>query len=428
MTRMIVLLGIAGLAVTAILVPDPGTTSPGLPASAEAPPVAVCPVEEGSGRSTAISVVSRVNGPGRFTVFAGGTELGSAVFTTGAAGSFVVPVVDVAAVGVVAGLVELPSASSAAGAVVLGEQSFSADICPRIPFRRTLLAGGSTLSGHKFVVQLMNPYAGEAIVDIVAFSDSGLESTDRLEGIAVPARSSILLEMDDLLPGREFLSLIISTGRGSVIAFGRMEVERDSAIWSAVPGSTDWFLPLPQSDVRRQVVISTDSAAEISYQIDLYGPEGLITAFEAGVIPGRGSVSFDIDAVEPEASGLRVIATAPIAAFLKVEGETGIGITSGAARVAIRWFLPGALVVSEIQGEIVLMNPGTEDASVVVAERRALSTAWDVLLPADSVMSFSLAGAANGIVIDSDYPIVVLWVSERGDSIALSAGVPMSDE
>ena len=428
MTRVIVSLGILGLAAAAILIPEPTLSQPGLPASAETPSVAVCPVEEGSGRSTTISVVSRVNGPGRFTAFAGGSELGSVDFVTGAAGSSTVPVVDVAAVGVAAGLVEFPSAASAAGAVVLGTQSFSADVCPSIPFRQTLLAGGSTLSGQQFDVQLMNPYAGEAIVDMAAFSDSGMESSDRLEGIVVPARSSIVLNMDNILPGREFLSLIISTARGSVIAFGRMELEPDSATWSAVPGAQDWFVPLPQAAGLRQVVISTDSAAEVTYQIDLYGPEGLIPAFKEGVIPGRGSVSFDVDAVAPEASGIRVIATAPIATFIKVESETGLGITSGMTAVATRWFLPGALVAPESQGEIVLMNPGTEDAAVVVAERRASSTAWKALLPADSAISFALLGAANGIAVDSDSPIVVLWVSARGDSIALSAGMPISDE
>ena len=428
MTRVILSLGIVGLAVAAILTPEPTTAQPGLPASAETPAVAVCPIEEGSGRSTTISVVSRVNGPGRFTAFAGGSELGSSEFVTGAAGSFAVPVVDVAAVGVAAGLVEFPSEASAAGAVVLGTQSFSADVCPSVPFRQTLLAAGSTLSGQQFDVQLMNPYAGEVIVDMAAFSDSGMESTDRLEGIVVPPRSSIVLDMDDLLPGREFLSVIISTERGSVIAFGRMEVGSDSAIWSAVPGAQDWFVPLPRTAGLRQIVISTDSAAEVAYQIDLYGPEGLIPAFEEGVIPARGSVRFDIDAVAPEASGVRVIATAPIATFIKVESETGLGITSGVTAVATRWFLPGVLVVPESQGEIVLMNPGSEEAVVVVAERRASSTAWEVSLPADSAISFPLSDrAANGVAVDSDVPIVVLWVSDRGDSIALSAGMPISD-
>ena len=428
MTRVIVSLGIAGLAVAAILISEPTPAQPGSPGPSETPSVAVCPVEEGSGRSTTISLVSTVNGPGRFTAFAGGSELGSAEFVTGVSGSSAVPVVDVAAVGVAAGLVEFPSVASAAGALVLGTQSFSADVCPSTPFRQTLLAGGSTLSGQEFDLQLMNPYAGEAIVDIAAVSDSGVESTDRLDGIVVPPRSSIVLELDDILPGREFLSLIISTAQGSVIAFGRMEADSDSAIWGAVPGAQDWFVPLPRAAGRRQIVISTDSAAEVAYQIDLYGPEGLIPAFEEGVIQGGGSVSFDVDAAAPEASGIRVIAAAPIAAFIKVESATGLGITSGVTAAATRWLLPGALVAPESRVEVLVINPGTEDAAVVVTERRVLSTAWSFSLSADSAISFSLPGnAANGVAVDSDFPVAVLWVSDRGDSIALSAGTPTSD-
>jgi hypothetical protein len=427
-SRIIATLAILGLAAGSALLPDPAPAQPGVRASVGQMAVSTCPVDEGSGRNTVISVVSRANGPGRLTAFAGGVAAGSAEFETGASGSSMLPVVEVAAVGVATGLVELPSVSSAAAAVVLGTESFAAEVCLSAPARQTLLAAGSTLSGQEFHVQLMNPYAGEAIVDVTVVSDSGLESTDDLESIIVPPRSSVELAMEQILPGREFLSLIIDATRGSIIPAGKMTDGSHAAIWNAVAGAQDWFVPLPTIPTGRQIVLSTASAAEVPYQIDVYGVDGLTEALDQGVIPGRGQVRLDVDALAPDASAVRVLATAPIGVFIRAEGEFSRGVTSGATGGSTRWLLPGALVAPSNGDELALLNPGTEDATVVITERRDSSTAVRYLLPADTAMTVSLSGVpADGVAVDSDFPIVALWMAERGDEMTLSIGVAVGD-
>src|SRR3970282_2653731 len=53
---------------------DPPETDPA--AAVDPPAVAVCPVEEGSGRSTTVGIASRTNGEGGFTAFLGGGPVG----------------------------------------------------------------------------------------------------------------------------------------------------------------------------------------------------------------------------------------------------------------------------------------------------------------------------------------------------------------
>ena len=67
----------------------------------------------------------------------------------------------------------------------------------------------------------MNPYSGEAIVELAVQSESGLESSGELEGIIVPSRSSVVVDLTEILPGRATLNVVVETTLGSVVAAGR---------------------------------------------------------------------------------------------------------------------------------------------------------------------------------------------------------------
>ena len=74
---------VAGLAAVAALLPAPAALSPEPSVTDEVASVAVCAIEEGSGRTTAISVLSTVDGPVSLTLFAGGETTGSIGHETG---------------------------------------------------------------------------------------------------------------------------------------------------------------------------------------------------------------------------------------------------------------------------------------------------------------------------------------------------------
>lgn len=415
------------LAVGAFLIPAPDAPESGPAAGVEEPAVAICAIEEGSGRTTEVAILSTVDGPTRLTLFAVGEQAGSIGQSTGASGSVTIPVVDVAAVGTVGGLIEMPISSSAAGVIVAGAESTSAESCAAVPTQQSFIDGGSTIGGHTFELQLMNPYAGEAVVELVVQSEAGIESNDRFESVVVPARSSTIVDFTELIPGRETLSIAIETVKGRVLGVGRQGIDQKSAVWKAVEGSQDWFLPIPKGGESKRLVIGTPSNVEVEYQIDYYGPEGLEEVYEAGTLGPRGQNSFDLAAITEEAVGVRIISTGPVVPTLWIDSEAGLGITTASAVDATRWFLPGAGSLAGGQARAVILSVGIEGGLVSVRSLRAESLVRVFNLEADGVLEIGLE-AADGYLIESSGPIVAMWVASRGNTGIAAMGVPISDE
>jgi hypothetical protein len=430
MIRALFALTLAALAATVLIIPvlDPPETDP--VSAIDPPPVAVCPVEEGSGRSTTVGIASSVNGEGRLTAFAGGAPVGSTQFSTGASGSAAVALAEVAALGTAAGLAELPGPQSAAGSLLLGAESVAVESCVATPVQQTLLAGGATVSDEQYQVHLMNPYAGEALVDLIVQSESGLETAPMLRGISVPSRSSVLIDLTEVLPGRETLSITVEAVSGSVMAAGRYGVGVDVALWHSVAPALDWYVPVPASGAAADLVISTGVSADVEYQLDVYGPEGVVEAFQEGVVPGRGVAVVSLAELGFEvASAMRVVSTQPIAVFLRTKTEAGVAITSGATAPASRWLLPAAGLAPGNTGSTVILNAGLDDATVVVTAHREQSAAEQYVVAAGTVLEVDpIEGNANAYSVRGEGSLVALFVTTTPTGTAYSIGVPIPDE
>jgi len=431
MIRALFALTVAALAATVLIIPvlDPPETDP--VSAIDPPPVAVCPVEEGSGRSTTVGIASSVNGEGRLTAFAGGGPVGSTQFSTGASGSATVALADVAALGTAAGLAELPGPQSAAGSLLLGTESVAVESCVATPVQQTLLAGGATVSDEQYQIHLMNPYAGEALVDLIVQSESGLETAPMLRGISVPSRSSSLIDLSEVLPGRETLSITVEAVSGSVMASGRYGVGVDVALWHSVAPALDWYVPVPASGAAAaDLVISTGVSADVEYQLDVYGPEGVVEASQEGVVPGRGVAVVSLGELGFEvASAMRVVSTQPVAVFLRTKTDAGVAITSGATAPASRWLLPAAGLAPGNTGSTVILNAGLDDATVVVTAHREQSEAEQYVVAAGTVLEVDpIEGNANAYSVKSEGSLVALFVTTTPTGTAYSIGVPIPDE
>jgi hypothetical protein len=430
MIRALFALTVAALAAAVLITPvlEPPEAEP--VSAIDPPPVAVCPVEEGSGRSTTVGIASSVNGEGRLTAFAGGAPVGSTQFSTGASGSAAVALAEVAALGTAAGLAELPGPQSAAGSLLLGAESVAVESCVATPVQQTLLAGGSTVSDEQYQVHLMNPYAGEALVDLIVQSESGLETAPMLRGISVPSRSSVLIDLTEVLPGRETLSITVEAVSGSVMAAGRYGVGVDVALWHSVAPALDWYVPVPASGAAADLVISTGVSADVEYQLDVYGPEGVVEAFQEGVVPGRGVAVVSLAELGFEvASAMRVVSTQPIAVFLRTKTEAGVAITSGATAPASRWLLPAAGLAPGNTGSTVILNAGLDDATVVVTAHREQSAAEQYVVAAGTVLEVDpIEGNANAYSVRGEGSLVALFVTTTPTGTAYSIGVPIPDE
>lgn len=422
------LLVVLALAGSAFLAPDPEVPEFEPTVGAAPPPVAVCPVDEGSGRSTEIAVLSTVDGPAGLALFAAGGSAGSLESSTGATGSLVIPVVDVAAVGTVGGLVEMPVASSAAGTRILGTGSLRAEACASLPEPQVFISGGSTADGEMFELQLMNPYAGEAVVELIVQSEAGTESNSRFESVIVPPRSSTFVDFADLTPGRESLSVAIETVTGRVNAVGLQTGSGETALWNAVAGATDWFLPIPKGGPVREVILATPANTEIDYEVDLFTPDGAEEGFASGRLSARGQHVVDMSEVTDEAVGLRVVSTGPVVPTIRLSGEGfGISMTTGASSDSNRWFLPGARAPEGGWATVVLFNGGIEDAEVRIRALRESTSTRTIAVASETVVALGIE-SADGYLIESTNPIVSMWNAQREGSSSVAIGVPLTDE
>lgn len=422
-------IAVLALGATLILAPATEAPEPGPAPGTVAPPLAVCATEEGGSRTSTIDVLSTVAGHGQLTLFSGGGSAGTGEFETGESGSARVPIADIAAVGRSAALVEFPDSESAAASIIRGQTMVAAEVCSRIPDRQVVVGGGSTIEDRIFQIQLMNPYSAEAAADITAFSESGRESSDALRSIVVPARSSVIVDVSSILPGRESLSLVVDVSRGSIVTSASLEVGPDLATWRAVAPEEIWYLPLPVYGGTREVVVAATTSEEVAYQIDVFGPNGLEEAAIEGTVGGGGQEAVDMSAISPAAIAVRVVASAPVGVFARLSDEGAIGIGSASPIAANDWLLPAAGFTTRTASTLVMVNVGVEPADVAVNELRDASRSRVYTMDPNQVLEVALDTEGSvGVSISSDSLVVPFWISRRLDAIAISGGYPITEQ
>lgn len=419
----IVMLVLAG---AAVLLPAPAAEEPGSNPATEQPPISTCPLVSGSGRTTQVAVLSNVSGEGRLSTFSSGTETGSLDFITGGSGTVVLDAAEAGAVGVSAGLIEMPSATTAAGVLTAGETSRTAETCVDIPTGQAFLSGGTTASGAVFGVQLLNPYAGEAIVELTVTSDAGIESTDRFDAVRVPALSTVTLPMSEIIPGREEISVNVEVTTGSALAVARQTIEGRTALWRAVEPAQDWWLPIPEGGGTKQLLLASPTNSEVEYQIDYYGAEGLEEAFESGVLDPRGQQRVGLAAISPDTAGLRVISTGPVVPTLWINNSAGLALTTASPIDSPSWLLPGAHSPVGGSGTIVILNTGLDEVSVDVRSLEETSLSRNFNLPSEGVLEVPLVGA-DSYRVEASGPVVTLWTSQIGSARTAAMGIPIQD-
>lgn len=414
------------LAVAAVVLPTPAAEEYGDVPATEIPPVAICPLAETAGETTDVSVLSSISGQGRLSTFAAGDETGATDFRTGSAGSVVIPAADAGAVGFAGGLVEMPSEGTAAGVTFRGGGSLASEACADIPTGNSFITGGSTASGAVFQLQLLNPYAGEAIVDLTVTTDAGIESDEQFDGVIVPALSTRTLNFADIIGGRERISVDIETTTGAVLAFGRQTNEGRTALWRAVEPGQDWWIPAPEGGGTKQLRIGSPNASEVEYQVDLYGPDGFVEGHAGGVIGPRGRVTVPMAGVTSQALAMRVVTTAPVVPTLWIDSPEGLAATSGSQVDAPAWFLPGASLSPGGSASIVILNSGLDPVSVSVWPLGPNSLSRSFELDAEGLLVVDIV-EADGYRVEASGPVVAMWASSLDAAGSVAIGIPVLD-
>ena len=315
---------------------------------------AVCPTATSDGR---VVVASGTGARGEVAVGAEGDDLR---LDRGAAG-----VVDTDDVTVVTG-----TGALAPGLVALrtAGPGLRAVGCPGTRSEQWFTGVGAGAE-HTSVLELTNPDAGPATVDVEVHGQSGPVPADGLRGVAVPGRGTVRLRLGAEVPQREELALRVSTERGRVAAvvvdafvpIGRGVPTKEYLPGQAEPALVNVLMGLPEGDPQegdeRSVVLANggDDVARVRLEVVTSGSVFAPTELEEVTVdPGsveRISVEalLGSDAAE-DALGLRVVSSRPVTATFRarsgadllqsvpggrVEGSTLLPVPVGAKQLLL---------------------------------------------------------------------------------------------
>lgn len=248
---------------------------------------------------------------------------------------------------------------------------------------------------HDSQLVLANPDAGPAVADVSLWSSTGELIGVASRGLTIPGQRSSVLDLADLAPNREELSIRVTVSRGRVGAtmsdtFTPREGDQVSD-WlpSTAAPTTDLLLPgLPRTMTEPTLVLANpgDDAGQVGIKIvgrnSTFAPSGV----DEIRVPAGESVTTELPAsmvrlLAKEDTALRLTSTVPVVGSLRavvagdlvhvptvepVSGETAAAVPGGSDSVLV-------LTASSTAGRVSVRFPGTEE-SVTVRLRPGVTT------------------------------------------------------
>jgi hypothetical protein len=221
------------------------------------------------------------------------------------------------------------------------------DCTPPVPDQWFTAAGADAT--HDSVIELVNPNAGKATVDITVRSSGGLLDVPALRGVAVPGLSAVQLDLGQIVPRRTELSLEVHTSRGRVAVhvvdsydeLGSGTTGQDWLPAQDGPATANLLLGLTKGAGERTLVLSNPGADEVRATVTVVTPTS--TFAPTGVDPVRvapdstAAVALDdvlAQAAENGAVGLLVESSGPVTATLRQLANDDLSLLTAAPAVS----------------------------------------------------------------------------------------------
>jgi hypothetical protein len=329
------------------------------------------------------------------------------------------------AAGAVGILVEGTSSDAGVSVIETGTAGSLASTCTAPITESAIAVGGSTGGTERLELIVTNPYAVDAVVAVTSSSEVGDDSARELASVLVPARTTVVEDLADLLPLRQVLSVRLTVERGAVHAALFQTVDGDVAMVEAVPPAQDWWLPLEvPADTDTRVVVSTDSLLPVEIRIDAYAAGAVTQSVVETELAARGQLVFAATDLAAMPGGVRVSADGPIVVGLVQNGAGRRAASPGVATLNSEWLATGA--GSFDASRALVLNPGEVEAELVLQPLAPDTPARAVSIPINSVAAVTLGRGGAGYLIRSTSEVAVLWSADGTAGSALGAAVPVA--
>ena len=437
MNRLAAMVLSGALLAAAMILPDPSEPDPATggagPVEAEElgiGPSAFCPWALSDGSRSSFYIAVAENPAGLGLSFVEGGRLESPLpgqMVTGAAGA-VAKIDNPRQIGVSSAFVEFEGEEGGAGVVAIGDDMMAGGLCPAAIPATWHLPGGSTLEDEGLVLRLFNPFTADARVDLWALSELGAEADDRLEGLTIPPRRTRIVEMDEVLAGRESLSIIVRPSAGSVIPAMSLDTDTDLAVWAGTAPSWAWEFPVASVEgLDTSLVLTNEASLEVSFLVEVYDETGVPSTPFSGTVSGPGQTRIALGELLPARAGLRVTGDGPVGAAVIGRSATAVAVTPGLPTSAATWLVP-APGAPGADARLSLLNTGVAEVMVTYTTLGSSGEEYSpqsLRLPPTSVTTVALPDpGTDAVVVSGDGSFTVGWWAETDGKVVFGGAVP----
>ncbi|HET9422030.1 MAG TPA: DUF5719 family protein [Nocardioides sp.] len=271
---------------------------------------------------------------------------------------------------------------------------------------------------HSSVLELVNPDAGPAVVDAIAYGRRGPVDAPALRGVAVPGRSVVHIDLAERVPRRDDLALHVTTTRGRVSAavvdtydeLGSAGSATDYLPSQPAPTTSNLLLGLPEGAGRRTLLLANPSESETRASIKVVTEDAVFTAVgtEDAVLAPQSVTRVSVSSLlrgrnADDALGLLVESTAPVTA---------------SARFYVDGDLAHAVPPEPVDETALLVPTGTKQLLVAGADRAGAVTVVSTDSDGEVVAEDRLeVDAGRGGVLDLPDEAVLITVSTNNTAI-----------
>lgn len=349
-------------------------------------------------------------------------------------------------------LVELDGGDAVVEHEISGPLGFSTAPCASFASDHWYLAEGSTAREDSMRLAIFNPFPEDAIVDLSFATDQGRAVPSDFTGLVVKGGRMRVVKVEDHVRRRNNVAMTAVARSGRVVV-DRIQMRGGAAkgisIALAAPSPGErWFFPegfvTDGISERYHLYNPTDREALISLELNL--EEGAAEPFDLTVPPRERLTVVSNDqeriprnvghsATVVSLNGVPVVAERSVTSVAPAT-RTGVADSLGARRTARQWVLASGAATDTVDEVVVLVNPGPEDATVVVSglaggQLLAIESLQEIPLPAGRRRALRLTDHVKrddlALLVRSSSPIVV----ERGiylvgvPGLALSSAIPL---
>jgi hypothetical protein len=325
--------------------------------------------------------------------------------------------------------------------------------CATAPSGQWYLAAGTTKDGASDLLALFNPFPEDAIADLSFADDSGPEAPAGFQGIFVPGRSLVMVDLGSHLIEQGAVSATVGVRVGRLVAAG---LQLDSipgqvglSVVTAAPAPAPaWWLPagVVGPGLAEQVHVYDPTGAPARVTVEVHLARGQAAPFHLDLDPGSQQV-LDLSAQPRIPAGDDFSITvrsrgAPVVVERTVQAvppapRTGAAEMLASPGTARGWQVTAGGATSVQDEWLVVADPGPRPATIRVSYldqgvERPVPDLGQVVVPAGGHTQLRLGDhlqvADLGLLVESDVPVVVERDLYQVKGVGVSLAIPSEIE